>query len=57
MAKVKADLDRDMALGVLEKVLENTKVRWQSRMDVVSKKDGTCRWTVDLRPLNEATYH
>ena len=36
---------------------ENTKVTWQSRMHVVPKKDGSCRRTVDLRPLNEATYH
>ena len=52
MAKVKADLDRDVALGVLERVPENTPVKWQSRMHVVPKKDGTCRRTVDLRPLN-----
>ena len=54
MAKVKADLDRDVALG---KVPENTKVTWQSRMHVVPKKDETCSRTVDPRPLNEATYH
>ena len=57
MAKVKANLDRDMALGVLEKVLEKTSVTSQSLMHVVSKKDGTCRQTEDLRPLNEATFH
>ena len=57
MAQVKANLNRDVALGVLEKVPENTPVMWQSWMHVVPKKDGTCRLTVDLRPLNEATFH
>ena len=57
MAKVKDDLDRDVGLGVLEKVLENTPVRWQSRMHMAPEKDGWCRRTVDLRPLDEATFH
>ena len=42
MAKVKADLDRDMGLGFLKKVPENTQVSWQSRMHVVPKKDRSC---------------
>ena len=57
MAKVKADLNRDVALGALEKVLENTQVMWQSSMHVVARKDGSCRRPLDLPLLNAATYH
>ena len=39
MARVKADLDKNMALGVLEMVLVNTPVMWQSHMNVVPKKN------------------
>ena len=55
MEKVKADLERDVALGVIEGVPLNTPVTWCSRMHMVGKKDGSCRRTVDLRPLNSAT--
>ena len=51
--KVHADLERDVALGVLEKVGPNTPVTWCSRMVVTSKADGTPRRTVDLQPLNK----
>ena len=51
--KVKADLERDIALGVLEKVGPNTPVTWCSRMVVTSKADGTPRRTVDLQPQNK----
>ena len=50
--KVYADLERDVALGVLEKVGPNTPVTWCSRMVVTSKADGTPRRTVDLQPQN-----
>ena len=53
--QVKADLDQDVALGVLEKVPHNTPTTWCSRMHVVSKKNGKPRRVVDLRKLNEAT--
>ena len=53
--KVRADLERDIALGVIEQVPVNTPVKWCSRMHVVGKKDGSCRRTVDLRPLNSTT--
>ena len=46
--KVHSDLERDVALGVLEKVEPNTPVTWCSRMVVTAKADGTPRRTVDL---------
>ena len=59
--RVKQDLDRDVALGVIEPVLINTPVTWCARMVVVPKHDGTPRRTVDLQGLNRAfvrqTFH
>lgn len=51
--KVLADLERDVALGVLEKVGQNNPVTWCSRMVVTAKSDGTPRRTVDLQPQNK----
>ena len=53
--QVKADLDRDVALGVIEPVPINTPVSWCSRMIVVPKHDGSPRRTVDLQALNNAS--
>ena len=53
--EVKAQLDRDIRLGVLEKVPLNTPVTWCSRLVVATKADGTPRRTVDLQKLNEAS--
>ena len=39
-SKVKADLDRDVALGVLEKVGDNIPVTWQSKMVITAKANG-----------------
>ena len=50
--KVLHDLERDVAIGVLEKVDPNTPVTWCSRMVVAAKADGSPRRTVDLQPLN-----
>ena len=50
--KVKADLERDVRIGVLERVPENTPVTWSSRMVVTAKSDGSPRRTVDLQPQN-----
>ena len=50
--QVKALLDQDEALGVIEKVPPGVPTQWQARMHVVPKHDGTPRRTVDLRPLN-----
>ena len=53
---VKADLDRDVRLGIIEQVPPGTPTIWCSRMVVVPKKDGSPRRTVDLQALNHATY-
>ena len=50
--KILKDLERDVSIGVLEKVNANTPVTWCSRMVVASKADGSPRRTVDLRALN-----
>ena len=54
--KVKADLDGDVRLGIIEAVPPGTPTLWCSRMVVVPKKDGSPRHTVDLQNLNGATY-
>lgn len=54
--KVKADIDRDVRLGIIEPVPPGTPTVWCSRMVVVPKKDGSARRTVDLQHLNAATY-
>ena len=51
--KVKADLERDVRLGVLKKVPENTPVTWLSRMVVTAKSNGEPRRTVDFQALNK----
>lgn len=50
--QVKSGLDRDVALGVLEKVPIGTPVTWCHRMVICPKKDGTPRRTIDLQALN-----
>ena len=52
---VKANLDRDVALGVIESVLIGTPTTWCSRTIYVAKKDGTLRRTVDFQALNAAS--
>ena len=42
-AQVKADLDRDVKLGIIEKVPMGVPTTWQSRMVVVAKKSGKPR--------------
>ena len=51
--RVYADLERDVPIGVLERVDPNTPTTWCSRMVVTSKADGTPRRTVDLQPQNK----
>ena len=53
--QVKFDLDRDIRLGILEKVPENTPTTWLSRMVVTSKADGSPRRTVDMQPQNKSS--
>ena len=50
---VKAGLERDVRLGVLERVPLNTPVCWQSRMVCAPKHDGSPRRTVDYNAVNE----
>ena len=50
--KVKEDLERDIALGVLEKVPPNTQVTLCTRMVLIRKHNGDPRRTVYLQPLN-----
>ena len=52
---VKADLDRDVALGIIEPVPQGTPTIWCLCMVVTPKKDGTPRRTIDLQKLNQAT--
>ena len=53
--KVKEDIERDIRLGVLERVPLNTPVTWCSHMHIVVKKSGEPRRVVDLRPVNAAS--
>ena len=55
LPQVKADIDRDVALGVIEPVPANFAAEWCSRMSIVGKSDGSVRRVIDLRPINEAT--
>ena len=54
--RVKADLDRDVRLGIIEPVAPGTSTIWCSRMVVVAKKNGTPRRTIDLQKLKDSTY-
>ena len=50
--EVKAGLDRDVKLGVLEPVPIGEPVTWCHRMVICAKKNGTPRRTIDFQPLN-----
>ena len=49
---VARQLERDVALGVIERVPPNTPVTWLHNMVLTPKSDGTPRRTIDLQPLN-----
>ena len=49
---VKAGLDRDVKLGVIEPVPWGTHTTWCGRMVTIRRKNGTPRRTVDLKALN-----
>ena len=51
--QVKAGLDRDELLGVIEKVPVNEPVSWCSRMVITPKHDGTPRRVVDFGQINK----
>jgi hypothetical protein len=50
---VKADLDRDIHLGVIKKIPHGTPDTWLSNMVIVAK-DSKLRRTVDYQALNKA---
>ena len=50
--EVKAGLDQDIPLGVLEPVPVGEPVTWCHKMVVCAKKNGKPRRTVDFQPLN-----
>lgn len=54
--KVKAGLDQDVRLGVLEEVPIGTPVTWCHRMVVCAKKNGTPRRTIDFQALNKHAF-
>ena len=49
---IKASLDRDVRLGVLEPVPIGEPVTWCHRMVICAKQNGTPRRTIDFQPLN-----
>lgn len=50
---MKADLDRDIHLGVIKKIPHGTPDTWLSNMVIVAK-DSKLRRTVDYQALNKA---
>lgn len=50
--EVKAGLDRDVRLGVLEQVPVGTAVTWCHHMIICPKKNGSLRRTIDFQALN-----
>ncbi|GFR80773.1 enzymatic polyprotein, partial [Elysia marginata] len=50
--EVKAGLDQDVGLGVIETVPIGEPVTWCHRMVICAKKNGKPRRTVDFQPLN-----
>ena len=53
--EVKEQLDRDVRLGVLEKVPPNTPTTWCRRLVVATKKNGTPTRIVDLQAQNNGS--
>lgn len=52
---VKADLDQDVRLGIVEPVPQGEVNEWCSRMVITPKANGKPRRTVDFQELNKAT--
>ena len=53
--EVKAQLDRDCKLGVIEPVPWGEPTLWCSRMVIMPKANGSPRRTIDLQALNDAS--
>ena len=51
----KAGIDKDVRLGILEEVPQNTPVSWCARMVTQMKKNGSVRRVVDLQKMKEMT--
>ena len=51
--QVKAGLDRDVRLGVIERVPVNEPTSWCSRMVITPKHDGSPRRVIDYQPVND----
>ena len=51
--QVLSELNRDEALGVIERIIYGEPVYWCHRMVVMRKHNGPSRRTVDLSPLNK----
>ena len=51
--KVKAGLERDVRLGVIERVPIGTPVTWCHRMVIAAKANGNPRRTIDFQSLNK----
>ena len=52
--EVKAGLERDVALGVLERVPMGEPTDWCAPMTIAAKKNGSPRRTIDFQQLNKA---
>ncbi len=52
---VKAALDQDVRLGIIERVPQGEMSEWCSRMVITPKKNGKPRRTIDFQELNKAT--
>ena len=50
--EVKAGLDRDVRLGVIQQVPVDDPVTWWHCMVICAKKNGSLRRTIDFQPLN-----
>merc|ERR1712015_7865 len=55
-AQVQNDVDRDVRLGVIKKVPENTPQTYCARMHAVCKHNGDPRRVVDFTELNRISY-
>ena len=51
--RVKADIEKDVRLGIIERIPDGEPVEWLHRLVITSKEDGSLRRTVDLSPLNK----
>ena len=53
--QVKADLKRDVCIGMIERLPQGEIPEWCSLMVITSKENGKPRRTIDFQELNKAT--